>query len=170
MSTATTTRITININTYARHIAAKVSADLKRLQRLYGIGIPTDQKIDDYETELQALLTYGYLGVVTYGYKRNDKWIVALKYQAIDGGVSNSDDPGGIRLETDVSDSYFSSFLTYSSKWYRLPKNARVIFEKNLPFQRKEGREPKIEKGCWVEGRRYTAGKLGVQRSAIKMV
>ena len=166
MSTATATRT--NTSVYARHIAAKVSADLKRLQRLYGIGSPTDQEIDAYEEELQMLLAYGYLGVVTYGYKRNDTWIVALKYEAIDGGVSNSD-PGGIRLEADVSDSYFSSFLIYSSKWNTMNEWERLAFKKSLPFQREEGREPKIERGCWAEGRRYTAGGLGVQRSTIQV-
>ena len=166
MSTATATRT--NTSVYARHIAAKVSADLKRLQRLYGIGSPTDREIDDHEEELQMLLTYGYLGAITYGYKRKDKWIVALKYQAIDGDVSNND-LGGVRLETDMSDSYFYSFLTYSNRWSTMNEQEKLDFKKSLPFQREEGRESKIERGCWADGRRYTAGELGVQRLMIQM-
>ena len=168
MSTATATHT--NTSVYARHIAAKVSADLKRLQRLYGIDSPTDKEIDDHEDELQMLLTAGLLGTITYGYIRNDNWIVALKYQAIDGGVSGSDDPGGIRLEADISNSYFSSFLIYSSRWSTMNERERLDFEKSLPFQRKGGEEPNTERGYWAEGRRYTAGELGVQRSTIQVV
>ena len=166
MSTATATHTHTDV--YARHIAAKVSADLKRLQRLYGINSPTDGEIDAYEEELQMLLNAGYLGTITYGYGRNDNWIVALKYQAINGGVSGSD-PGGIRPEADVSNSYFSSFLIYSSSWYTLPKYGKENFKRSLPFQRREGKEPNIERGYWAESRRYTAGELGVQRSMIQV-
>ncbi len=166
MSTATATHT--NTDVYARHIAAKVSADLKRLQRLYGINSPSDRKIDTYEEELQKLLAHEYLDTITYGYRRSDNWIVALKYQAINGGVSGSD-PGGIMPETDVSNSYFSSFLIYSSEWYTLSDDEKENFKRSLPFQRVGGREPKIERGYWAEGRRYTAGGLGVQRSMIQV-
>lgn len=44
--------------THARHIAAKVATDLRRIQRLY--GRPTDQQIADYEAELIAMLKGGY--------------------------------------------------------------------------------------------------------------
>ncbi|RYE37335.1 MAG: hypothetical protein EOP48_28935, partial [Sphingobacteriales bacterium] len=59
--------------THAKHISSKVAADLKRVQRFY--GVPSDSSINDYETELIELLKKGYLGTVTYGFKREDKWI-----------------------------------------------------------------------------------------------
>ena len=47
--------------THARHMAAKVATDLKRMQRLY--GLPGDAAIAQYESEVIALLKAGYLGV-----------------------------------------------------------------------------------------------------------
>ena len=49
--------------THARHMAAKVATDLKRLQRFY--GQPSNSDIADYEIEVIALLKGGYLGTVT---------------------------------------------------------------------------------------------------------
>ena len=166
MSTMTSTRT--NTYVYARHIAAKVSADLKRLQRLYGINSPSDWKIDAYEEELQLLLNAGYLDAVIYGYMQNGKWIMALKYKTIDGGVSGSN-PGGMIYERDISGFHFSSFLSYSMRWRLLSKHEKECFEETLPLQRVDGTEPSIEKGSWAIGRSYTAGELGVQRSAIKV-
>lgn len=55
--------------THARHMAAKIATDLKRIQRLY--GWPSDREITDYEEEAVAMMKAGYLGAVTYGFKRN---------------------------------------------------------------------------------------------------
>ena len=90
-----TTTFTI---THARHIAAKVATDLKRMQRFY--GNPSDTRISDYETEVIALLKAGYLGTVAYGFRRNDNWIEpTLKYtaQELAEGSASDDDPGQIR-------------------------------------------------------------------------
>lgn len=59
--------------THARHMAAKLAADLKRMQRFY--GAPSDDRIAAYETEVVELLKAGYLDTVTYGFKRGDNWI-----------------------------------------------------------------------------------------------
>ena len=48
--------------THARHMAAKVATDLKRMQRLY--GSPSDTDIADYETEVIELLKAGYLDTI----------------------------------------------------------------------------------------------------------
>jgi len=83
--------------THARHMAAKVAADLKRMQRLY--NQPTDIDIADYETEVTELLKSGYLGTLTVGFKRDNAWIEpTLRYTARDlaGSSSNDDDPGRI--------------------------------------------------------------------------
>ena len=44
--------------THARHMAAKVATDLKRMQRLY--GKPGDASIADYEAEITEFLKEGY--------------------------------------------------------------------------------------------------------------
>jgi len=89
--------------THARHMATKVATDLKRIQRLYN-GIPTDQRIADFETELTEFLKAGYLNTVTYGFRRDGDWIEpTLRYTARDlaGGTANDDDPGKIRPAAD---------------------------------------------------------------------
>ena len=53
--------------THARHMAAKVATDLKRMQRLY--GSPSDTDIASYEAEVIEFLKAGYLGTVTYGFQ-----------------------------------------------------------------------------------------------------
>jgi len=68
--------------THARHMAAKVAADLKRIQRHY--GEPSDSEISAYEEEITAFLKAGYLGTVTYGFRRGGKWVEpALRYTAL---------------------------------------------------------------------------------------
>ena len=53
------------------------------MQRFY--GDPSDAKIANYEAEIIELLKAGYLGVVTYGFQRNGKWIPpTLRYTARD--------------------------------------------------------------------------------------
>jgi hypothetical protein len=56
-SSFTITATTTFTLTHAKHMAAKVATDLKRLQRLY--GSPTDAAIADYETEVIELLKAG---------------------------------------------------------------------------------------------------------------
>ena len=166
MSTLTST--STNTTTYARHIASKVAADLKRIQRLYEASCPSDKDIDDYQEEAALLLSRGYLHEVTYGFKRNDKWVMALKYRAVGRDLANAgDDPGGIRPTEDIEGSYFASFLKYSDDWMQLRDSEKRELEKELPFQRTDGSEPGIENGRWAEDRNYLSGSLGVQRSMI---
>ena len=92
-----TDTITFN-RTHAVHIAAKVAADLKRMQRFY--GAPSDEWIESFEAESGELLKGGYLGTVTYGFRSNGYWIEpTLVYTARDlmGVTADDDDPGRIR-------------------------------------------------------------------------
>lgn len=103
MSSYTYTESTTFTITHARHIAAKIATDLKRIQRLY--GRPSDREIADYESEAIAMMKAGYLSSVTYGFKRDGSWIEpTLKYAARDlaGGAANDEDPGKIRPGKDV--------------------------------------------------------------------
>jgi hypothetical protein len=60
MGSFTITETTTFTVTHARHLAAKVSTDLKRLQRFY--GSPSDTEIAQYEEEAIELLKAGYFG------------------------------------------------------------------------------------------------------------
>ena len=83
MSSYSITESTTFTVTHARHMAAKISADLKRMQRFY--GYPSDSDIASYETEVTELLKAGYLGTLTTGFLRNGQWIEpTLRYTARD--------------------------------------------------------------------------------------
>ena len=152
---------------HARHMAAKVATDLLRFQRFY--GKPSNSAIDAYEAELIALLREGYLQAVTYGFQRNRKWVVALRYHAVAGGLLIADDdPGKLKPGVDVSNSWFGSFLEKNANWSALTTAAKQNFCKTLPFQRSDGTEPGIEAGYWIEDRTYSAGGRAISRSVIK--
>lgn len=154
--------------THARHMAAKVAADLKRIQRHY--GEPGDAAITDYEEEVVQLLKAGYLGTVTYGYMRGDKWIEpALRYTAKDlaGSTGTDDDPGKIKPWADISGATFYSFLTYSSAWNGLTAAQQDAFKKTLPFYRGGAPEPGIS-GYLEQDRTYSAGGRALGRSSVR--
>ena len=154
--------------THARHIAAKVATDLKRMQRFY--GKPTDANIAQYEAEVVALLKSGYLGEVTYGYRRHDDFIRPMlrytaSYLASDG--FGNDDPGRILPGADISGARFYSFLTYSSSWDALTQAERDKFKKSLPFFRTGGSEPRVS-GVLVFDKSYSSGGRGLTRASIQ--
>ena len=154
--------------THARHMAAKVATDLKRLQRLY--GKPSDASIAEYEEEVTALLKAGYLGTVTYGFRRDGAWIEpALRYTAYDlaGASANDDDPGRIRPGADVSGASFYSYLTYSAAWHSLTQSERDSFENGLPFQRNGAAEPSVN-GYLSDDRTYSSGGRALGRASVR--
>lgn len=154
--------------THARHMAAKVAADLKRLQRLY--GQPSDAEIANYESEVVEFLKSGYLGTVTYGYKRDGQWIEpTLRYSAKDlaGADGYGDDPGKVRPGKNVDNATFYSYMTYSSAWSSLTPAQKEAFQKTLPFQRGGAPEPTVN-GHLVPDRIYTAGGKALDRSSVR--
>ena len=153
--------------THARHMAAKIATDLKRVQRLY--GSPSDYKIAQYETEAIALMKAGYLNYVWYGFKRNDLWIEpTLKYTAQDlysGFVD--DDPGKIRPGADVAGAAFYTYLTYSSKWYALSAAEKEAFEAGLPYVRSDAAEPTVS-GYLSSDKTYSSGGRALERATVR--
>ena len=154
--------------THARHLAAKVATDLKRMQRFY--GLPDDRRIMDFELEATELLRAGYLGTVTYGFRRNDRWVEpTLRYSARDlveaGG--RDDDPGKVRPRANTDGADFHSYLTYSSAWNRLTPDEQANFKKHLPFQRHGAPEPGVS-GYWISDRRYSAGGRALDRVSVR--
>lgn len=164
---STITETTTFTVTHARHMAAKVSADLKRMQRFY--GKPFDSDIDSYESEIVEMLKAGYLGTVTYGFKRNGDWIEpALRYTARElAGDAANDDPGRVRPGADVSGASFYSFMTYSSAWDRLTSDERSKFKGGLPFQRGSADEPGVS-GYLEQDRTYSAGGRALDRASVR--
>ena len=154
--------------THARHMAAKVATDLKRMQRFY--GMPSDTAIAEYEAEVTELIKAGYLGTVTYGHMRGDNWIEpTLRYTARDlnGSTANDDDPGKVRPGSDVSGASFYSYLTYTDAWNRLSASQQDAFKKRMPFYRGGAPEPGID-GYLSNDRTYSAGGRALERTSVR--
>jgi len=154
--------------THARHMAAKVAADLKRLQRLY--GSPTDARIADYETEVIELLKAGYLGTLTVGFRRDGDWIEpTLRYAARDlaGRDADDHDPGRIKPGVDIDGASFYSYLTYSRAWDDLTAAEQDAFKRRLPFYRTGAPEPGID-GYLDPDRTYSAGGRALDRASVR--
>lgn len=154
--------------THARHLASKMAADLKRIQRFY--GSPSDQEITEYEEELVQLLKGGYLKSVTYGFKREGSWIEpSLSYTAQDlmGMNAVDDDPGRIRPNRNVAGAHFTSFLSYSAAWRELTSDEKDAFKSGLPFQRTNGVAPPVD-GYLEQDRSYSAGGRALNRSSVR--
>lgn len=154
--------------THARHMAAKVAADLKRLQRHY--SAPSDANIAAYEEEVTLLLKAGYLGTVTYGFKRDGNWIEpTLRYTARDlaGLTGVDDDPGRIRPWADITGATFYSYLTYSASWDALTSAEREAFKKTLPIFRGGAAEPEIS-GYLESDNTYSAGGRTLGRASVR--
>lgn len=168
MSSYTVTETTTFTVTHAKHMAAKVAADLKRMQRMY--GKPEDVDIAKYEAEVVELLKAGYLGTVSYGYRRNGAFIEpTLRYTAreLAGIAANDDDPGKVRPGANIDGATFYSFLTYSSAWNALTTAQQSNFSHTLPFQRGTADEPGIN-GYLVDDRTYSAGGRALGRSSVR--
>lgn len=160
-----TTTFTI---THARHIAAKVATDLKRLQRFY--GSPSDHDIAAYEEEITQLLKNGYLGTATYGFRKKGQWIEpTVQYTARDlaEGVDDDDDPGRIRPGADTSSASLHSYVTYSTDWSELTSDQKHAFKSQLPFYRTSAPEPAVN-GYLRSDRTYSAGGRALDRQSVK--
>ncbi len=154
--------------THARHMAAKVATDLKRIQRLY--EKPCDVDITKYEIEVIELLKKGYLKTVTYGFRRDGDWIEpTLSFNAHDlaGSHANDDDPGRIRPGANIKGASFYSYLTYNSSWHELPEDEKSDFKKTLPFQRGNALEPGIN-GYMTDDKIYSSGGRALYRSSVR--
>jgi hypothetical protein len=149
-------------------MAAKVSADLKRMQRFY--GYPSDTDIAAYETEVTELLKAGYLGTLTVGFLRDDEWVEpTLRYTARDlaGMAANDDDPGRIRPGLNIDGATFYNYLTYSAAWNALSSTEKDTFKKRMPFYRTGKAEPPVN-GYLVDDRMYSAGGRALNRASVK--
>ena len=154
--------------THAKHIAAKVASDLKRMQRFY--GEPLDNWINAFEKEVIEFLKAGFLDIVAYGFRSNGYWIEpTLIYTARDlKGITVSDnDPGRVRPGAQTAGASFHSYLTYNSTWNQLTSQEQEEFAKRLPFQRTAGAEPAIN-GFWCRDLTYSAGGRALDRASLR--
>ena len=166
MSATSTYSTTFTIS-QARYVTSKIKTDLKLLQGAY--GAPSDDHIDAFGEEAAQLLNGGYLDTVTYGFRRGDEWVVAVRYTAGMHGTLMSDDrAGGIPRGVDVAGARFHSYLTRSAAWNALSQADRDKIESSLPVNRVGGPEPGTQGGYWSSDRAYSANGTGVARGTFK--
>lgn len=159
---------TFNI-TRARYVTSKLMADLKLVQRAY--GKPSDVDIEDYGEEAALLLRDGLLGDVTYGFRRDGNWILALRYVARTDGTLQADDRAGrVPRGVDITGAPFHSFLTYSPVWDRLDRQRRQAVKKSLPIQRTAGSAPGTANGYWTSDRVYSSSGSGLGRLSFRAI
>ena len=162
----TTTETKTFTITHAKHIAAKVATDLKRMQRFY--GRPDNLAIDNFESEVIELLKHGYLKKVSYGFQKNEKWIEpTLIYEANELNITANDDPGKVRPGKNIEGAVFCSFLEYSNTWYSLSEKEKEEFDESLPMQRGTGKTPGIS-GYLDNDRTYSSGGRALSRSSVR--
>jgi len=151
--------------THARYLASKIAADLRQMKLFY--NQPSDKQIEDYISEVIVLLLGGHLASVTYGFKRGDDWVIALRYTAEQSGILINDDKSGrVTPGVDVSNAYWYSFLIYSNSYSNLSSLEREKLEAQLPFKRSGADEPKIS-GLWTNDKSYSNGGVSIQRGTF---
>jgi hypothetical protein len=166
MSSSYTTTSTFTIAN-ARHVAAKIKTDLKLLQRAY--GKPNDTDIENYGEEAAQMLNAGYLGTVTYGFMKDGKWIVALRYTANnDGSLSTDDRAGQIPRGVSIHGASFYSYMTYAPKRWTVTSTDWTKFCEALPFTRSGADEPGTSGGYWTSDHTYSSNGSGVARTTFK--
>jgi len=168
MSSYTITESTTFTVTHARHMAAKISADLKRMQRFY--GYPSDSDIVNYESEVIELLKAGYFGTLTVGFLRGGQWIEpTLRYTSRDlaGMAANDDDPGRVLPGRDISNATFHNYMTYSEAWDTLSESQKDAFKRRMPFYRTGMAQPAVN-GYMVDDKTYSAGGRALSRASVR--
>jgi hypothetical protein len=165
VSATFTTSRTFTI-THARYVTSKVAADLRQLRSFY--GRPSEASIEDYAEEAALLLRDGYLERVDYGFQRNDRWVLLLRYHARSDGTLSDENAGRVPAGIDITGTSFSSYLTHTARYYALTAAEREEVDAALPILRSHGAEAGFVVGTWGGTRSYSSGDTGVQRSIFR--
>jgi HORMA domain-containing protein len=151
----------------ARYVTSKIAADLELVRAYY--GWPSVDEITHYEEEAAILLNERYLKSVEYGFKKNGKVVLALKYVATsDGTLQGDDKPGRVPYGLDLSDSSRYSYLEYSHSFHQLSSEERVKILTSLPVSRTDSPAPETVSGYWQQSRSYSNNGEGVVRNIFR--
>lgn len=152
--------------THARKVGGKVVADLRQFQQEY--GSPSDAWLEKYLAELTVLLTDDYIEEVTYGFRRNGQWIVAVRYTAdMNGNLVADDRSGRIPRGVDVAGATWGSYLVRNAKWRSLSSAERAAIERQLPFSRNTCAAPTDGGPVRWNDKTYSGAGCGVRRSTV---
>lgn len=168
MSSTFTTTTTFT-RTHAKHLAAKVVSDLYQCHLLY--DHPDLDDIENYEGELIEMLASEYVETYEFGFEKNDKRVLSLRYTVgADGGLHGDSNAGGVYAKASavVAGATYFNFMTYSTKWTKLSAAQRASFKSGLPIQRTSGSLPGDGDGYWQVDHGYTAGGVRVERKTFR--
>lgn len=166
MTSSFTTSATFT-RTHAKHLAAKVIADLYQCSVFY--DRPAVADIGDYEAELIEMLANEYVGTYEFGFKSGGKRFLTWHYTVgSDGGLHGDADAGGIYAKATVASADYFNFMTYSAKWWALTATERTNFKNELPLQRTAGSSPEDGDGYWEVNHGYSAGGVKVDRKTFR--
>lgn len=164
--TGTGTRTAAFTITHARYVGAKIGADLRLLNGLY--GRPSLARIDDYAEEAALLLRDGYLRTVDYGFKDDQNaWKLRLRYTATTGGYLADDRPGKLPATVGIAGYGFCSYLTYSTTFDALAPAGKASVLEALPVLRAGADEPTTGAGSLTSGHGYARNGAGVSRDVF---
>jgi hypothetical protein len=165
--TSTFTTTSTFTRTHAKHLAAKVIADLYQCSMLY--DRPGEAAIEHYETELIELLANEYVLRYEFGFAIDGKRLLSWEYTVgPDGGLHADSDAGGIYSKGKVAQATYFNFLTPSNKWDKLSAAQQAAFRSTLPFQRTPGSGPIDGDGYWQVDHGYGAGGVRVERRTFR--
>ncbi len=167
MSYSITRTATFN-RSHARHVATKMAADLRRMQRQY-LGWPSDEKIDDLIEEVTEMLALDYMDTLEIGYAKDGVRVLSLKYiSRRDGTLTQDDNAGGLPRGVDLTGASTINFMTYTSKFTNLSEAEQLAVKKTLPYVRTAATPPRDGSGYWTQDRAYSAAGGGTVRSTYK--
>ncbi|WP_367324583.1 hypothetical protein [Streptomyces sp. HUAS ZL42] len=154
--------------TDARYIGAKVGADLRQLNSLY--GKPALTTIDNYVEEVALLLKDGYLNTVDFGFRDSgsNAWKLRLRYRVTVGGHLVDNRPGSLPRSVDIAGLDFYSYLTYSTAFQLLGTAERDRVKEALPVKRTGADAPSANAGTTQSGRGYARNGTGVDRDVYQ--
>lgn len=152
--------------THARRLAGRVTSDLRQCYLIY--GLPSENALGDYLSELEELLAGAYVEQYQFGFERERQTLWSLRYTVGPDGGLNSTRAGGVPAGVNVAGALFFNFLTFSASWSRLTSSSKSAIQENLPFIREAGTLPGVANGYWVTDRTYAAGGVAVQRSIFR--
>ena len=87
---------------HARRLAGRVTTDLRQSHLLY--GSPSESMLEKYRTELEELLTGGYVDRYQFGFKRDGQAVWSLRYVVgPDGSLTGTGTGGGVPAGRNVT-------------------------------------------------------------------
>jgi hypothetical protein len=170
MMTATVTKTATFTITDARYVGAKIGADLRLLNSVY--GRPELATIDHYAEEAALLLRDRYLRTVDYGFRDTaaNSWKLRLRYTATTGGHLLDDRPGKLPTQASVSGFPFYSYLTYTLAFHNLTSAQQAAVRDALPISRVGTDEPGAGLGTSQTGHGYGRNGSGVTRDVFTAI